>query len=66
MNTHLKEKFDAFRNHPATQKATEIGGQVLTAVAVGITIKVVTFVVVAGTKALISEINNQVNKSSTN
>jgi hypothetical protein len=64
MNTqNLKEKFDAFRNHPATVKATEIGKQALTAVAVGLTIKVVTFVVVAGTTALISEINNQVNKT---
>lgn len=64
MNTqNLKEKFDAFRNSPATQKVTEIGKQVLTAAAVGVTIKVVTFVVVAGTKALISEINNNVNKT---
>lgn len=61
--TKLTEKFNAFRNHPATVKATEIGKSALTAVAVGVTIKVVTFVVVAGTKALIEEINNQVNKS---
>jgi hypothetical protein len=64
MNTeNLKEKFDAFRNHPATVKAGEIGKQVLTAAAVGIAIKVTTFIVVAGTKALIEEINNQVNKT---
>lgn len=61
--TKLKDKFDAFRNHPVTVKATEIGKQVLTAAAVGITIKVVSFVVVEGTKALIAEINNQVNKT---
>lgn len=63
MNTqNLKEKFDAFRNHPATIKATEIGKSALTAVAVGITIKVVTFIAAEGTKALIKEINNNVNK----
>lgn len=64
MNTEqLKERFDAFRNHPVTIKATEIGKSALTAVAVGITIKVVTFVAVEGTKALIKEINAQVNKT---
>lgn len=64
MNTeNLKERFTAFRTHPATQKATEIGKQVLTAAAVGIAIKVTTFIVVAGTKALIEEINNQANKT---
>lgn len=64
MNTEkLNERFNAFRNHPATQKATEIGKQVVTAAAVGIAIKVVSFVIVAGTKALIEEINNQVNKT---
>lgn len=63
MNTeNLKERFNAFRNHPATQQATEIGKQVVTAVAVGIGIKVLSFIVVAGTKALIEEVNNQVNK----
>lgn len=61
--TNLKNKFNAFRNHPVTVKATEIGIQALTAVAVGLTIKVVTFVAVEGTKALISEINNKVNNS---
>lgn len=59
--TKLTEKFNTFRNHPATKKATEIGRQVLTAAAVGIAIKVVSFVVVAGTKQLILEINNNVN-----
>jgi len=64
MNTeNLKVKVDAFRNHPATIKATEIGKQVLTAAVVGIAIKVTTFIVVAGTKELIEEINNQVNKT---
>lgn len=64
MNTqNLKDKFEAFRNHPTTVKATEIGKQALTAVAVGLTIKVVSFVVVEGTKVLIETINNQVNKS---
>lgn len=59
--TKLTEKFNAFRNHPTTVKATEIGKQVLTAAAVGVAIKVTTFIVVEGTKALIEEINNQVN-----
>lgn len=64
MNTEqLKEKVNVFRNHPATQKATEIGKQVLTAAAVGIAIKVTSFILVEGTKALIAEINNNVNKS---
>jgi hypothetical protein len=64
MNTeNLKEKVNAFRYHPTTVKVTEIGKQVLTAAAVGITIKVVSYIAVEGTKALIAEINNQVNKS---
>lgn len=61
--TKLTQKFNAFRNNPATQKATEIGKQVLTAAAVGIAIKITTFIVVEGTKALIAEVNNKVNKS---
>ena len=60
---NLKDKVNAFRYHPATQKATEIGKQVLTAAAVGIAIKITSFIVVEGTKALIAEINNNVNKS---
>lgn len=61
--TKLTEKFNAFRNNPATVKATEIGKSVLITVAVAITIRVAAFVVVAGTKALIEEINNKVNNS---
>lgn len=62
MNTqNLKDKFDAFRNHPATIKTTEVGKQILTAAAVGVAIKVVSFVLVEGTKALIAEVNKQVN-----
>jgi len=61
--TKLTQKFNAFRNHPVTVKATEIGMQALTAVAVGLTIKITTFIVVEGTKALISEINNKVNNT---
>lgn len=64
MNTqNLKDKFDAFRNHPTTVKATEIGKQALTAVAVGLTIKVVTYIAVAGTGVLIAKINEKVNGS---
>lgn len=63
MNTeNLKERFNAFRNHPVTKNAVEIGKQAVTMFAVGIAVKAVTFIAVAGTKALIEEVNNQVNK----
>lgn len=61
--TELKNKFEAFRTNPTTIKTMELGGQILKAAAVGVAIKVTSFILVAGTKALIAEINNQVNKS---
>ena len=63
MNTeNLKERFDAFRNHPVTKNAVEITKSAVTMVAVGFAVKAVTFIAVEGTKALIQEINNNVNK----
>lgn len=64
MNTqNLKEKFDAFRNHPTTQIIVSSGKQALTMVVMAWTVKAITYIAVEGTKALISEINTKVNKS---
>lgn len=67
MNTDkLKEGFSTFSNHPVTKNVVEITKTAVTMVAVGFAVKAITFIAVAGTSALIAEINKQVNGDKTN
>lgn len=59
----LKAKVDAFRNHPVTRKTLDIAKSAATMVVVGFAVKAVSFIAVEGTKALIREVNDNVNKS---
>jgi hypothetical protein len=59
----LKDKYEAFRINPNTQKALQATKDVAVAVVTAVVIKAVVFIAVEGTKSLINEINNQVNKN---